>query len=133
MIDCENEVYTRVEEALKKQFPKIEVSGTYVDSPTTFPFVTIEQTDSYPIKDLQDGSGKENFVMAVFTINVYSNKASAKKSECKKIMAFIGDMLYRMNFIRTAQTPMSNTLDSKIYRIVATYRVVTDGKHFYRR
>lgn len=133
MIDCENEVYTRVEEALKKQFPKIEVSGTYADSPTTFPFVTIEQTDSYPIEDLQDGSGKENFAMAVFTINAYSNKASTKKSECKKIMAFIGDLLYRMNFIRTAQTPMSNTQDSKIYRIVATYRVVTDGKHFYRR
>lgn len=81
------------------------------------------------IVDLTD----EDMVIAMFEINVYSNKAEGKKTECKKIIKEINDALYSMNFRRTAMTPVPNMEDATIYRITARFRVATDGKHFYRR
>ena len=69
----------------------------------------------------------------MFEVNVYSNKAEGRKSECKSIMAAIDEVLFKMNFKRMALTPVPNMEDATIYRLVARYRVATDGKHFYRR
>ena len=133
MIDCENEVYTRIAEVLRAEFPDINTASEYVKSPSAFPHVSITQSDSYPTAGRQDGSLRENMVTAMFEVNVYSNRSSGKKSECKRIMNTIDTLLYAMNFRRLAMTPVPNMEDATIYRITARYRVVTDGKHFYRR
>lgn len=133
MIDCENEVYTRLAKILREKFPKIDIASEYVKSPSSFPHVSITQSDSYVPTDLQDSRMKENMAVAMFEINVYSNRAEGKKTECKKIVRVIDDALYFMNFRRTAITPVPNLEDATIYRIAARYRVATDGKYFYRR
>lgn len=69
----------------------------------------------------------------MFEVNVYSNKAEGKKTECKTIMNEIDKTLFAMNFKRLALTPVPNMEDATIYRLVARYRVATDGTHFYRR
>ena len=53
--------------------------------------MSITQSDCYIPTEWQDSSMKENMVIAMFEINVYSNKAEGKKTECKKI---IKDMPY---------------------------------------
>lgn len=133
MIDCENEVYTRLAKVLREKFPKIDIASEYVKSPSSFPHVSITQSDCYTLAELQDGGTKENMAVAMFEINVYSNKTEGKKTECKKIVKAIDDELYSMNFKRTAMTPVPNLEDATIYRITARYRVATDGKYFYRR
>ena len=133
MIDCENEVYTRIATLLRKCFPEIDISSEYVNSPSSFPHVSIIQSDCYPIPGKQDTSLKDNMEMVRFDIEIYSNKAEGKKTECKTIAKAIDDLLYSMNFTRTAMTPVPNMEDATIYRIVARYRVATDGKYFYRR
>lgn len=69
----------------------------------------------------------------MFEINIYSNKADGRKTECKAIAKVIDDVMFRMNFKRMALTPIPNMEDATIYRIVARYRAMTDGKYFYRR
>lgn len=133
MIDCENEVYTRLAKVLREKFPKIDIASEYVKSPSSFPHVSITQGDSYVPTELQDSGMKENMAVVMFEINVYSNKTEGKKTECKKIVRTIDDELYSMNFRRTAMTPVPNLEDATIYRITARYRVATDGKYFYRR
>lgn len=133
MIDCENEVYTRLAKVLREKFPKIDIASEYVKSPSSFPHVSITQSDSYVPTELQDSGMRENMAVVVFEINVYSNKTEGKKTECKKIVRTIDDELYSMNFRRTAMTPVPNLEDATIYRITARYRVATDGKYFYRR
>lgn len=133
MIDCENEVYTRLAKVLREKFPKIDIASEYVKSPSSFPHVSITQSDSYVPTELQDSGMKENMAVVMFEINVYSNKTEGKKTECKKIVKTIDDELYSMNFRRTAMTPVPNLEDATIYRITARYRVATDGKYFYRR
>lgn len=131
MIDCENEVYTRVATVLREKFPGIDIAGDYVKAPSSFPHVSITQSDNAVISGRMTGSAEMAQVM--FEVNVYSNKAEGKKTECKSIMNVIDQTLFAMNFKRLALTPVPNMEDATIYRLVARYRVATDGKHFYRR
>lgn len=131
MIDCENEVYTRVATVLREKFPGIDIAGDYVKAPSSFPHVSITQSDNAVISERMTGSAEMAQVM--FEVNVYSNKAEGKKTECKTIMNVIDKTLFAMNFKRMAMTPVPNMEDATIYRLVARYRVATDGKHFYRR
>ena len=131
MIDCENEVYTRVATVLREKFPGIDIAGDYVKAPSSFPHVSITQSDNAVISGRMTGSAEMAQVM--FEVNVYSNKAEGKKTECKTIMNEIDKTLFAMNFKRMALTPVPNMEDATIYRLVARYRVATDGTHFYRR
>ena len=46
MIDCENEVYTRIVRMLREEFPGINVAGEYTKTPSSFPHVSITQSDN---------------------------------------------------------------------------------------
>lgn len=131
MIDCENEVYTRIARVLRDKFPGINIAGEYVNAPSSFPHVSITQSDNSVVSEQMTGSAEMAQVM--FEINIYSNKADGRKTECKDIAKVIDDVMFRMNFKRMALTPIPNMEDATIYRIVARYRAMTDGKHFYRR
>ena len=131
MIDCENEVYTRIARVLRDKFPGINIAGEYVNAPSSFPHVSITQSDNSVVSEQMTGSAEMAQVM--FEINIYSNKADGRKTECKAIAKVIDDVMFRMNFKRMALTPIPNMEDATIYRIVARYRLMTDGKYFYRR
>ena len=131
MIDCENEVYTRIARVLRDKFPGINIAGEYVNAPSSFPHVSITQSDNSVVSEQMAGSAEMAQVM--FEINIYSNKADGRKTECKSIAKVIDDVMFKMNFKRMALTPIPNMEDATIYRIVARYRVMTDGKYFYRR
>lgn len=133
MIDCENEVFTRISEVLEETYSDIDIASDYVSTPAAFPHVSITQSDCYTTTDKQDTSMSENMVTVVFEINVYSNKTSGKKAECKDIMNTIDSKMQYMNFRRTALTPVPNLEDATIYRLTARYSAATDGKNFYRR
>lgn len=132
MIDCENEVYTRVATVLREKFSGISITGEYIKAPSKFPHVSIIQSDNSVIRNRLDTSNSE-IAVCMFEVNIYSNKAQGKKTECKAIARVLDEVLSSMNFIRLAMTPIPNMEDATIYRIVARYRVATDGKFFYRR
>ena len=130
MIDPENEVYTRVATVLRTEFSGINVSGEYVNAPSSFPHVSITQSDNHV--DKGNTSDTSEMVNVMFEVNVYSNDKNTRKSECKKIMKTIDGVFFGMNFRRTALTPVPNMENATIYRLVARYSGKTDGKNFYR-
>lgn len=65
MIDCENEVYTRIVRMLREEFPGINVAGEYTKTPSSFPHVSITQSDNSTIADKQDTSGKKRIGQCV--------------------------------------------------------------------
>ena len=131
MIDCENEVYTRVVTVLREKFPGIDLTGDYTKAPSSFPHVSITQSDNAVIAERTTGT--KEMAQVMFEVNVYSNFQPGKKTECKKIMKVIDEVLFSMNFRRIVLTPVPNMEDATIYRLTARYRVATDGKNFYRR
>lgn len=133
MIDVESKVYTPIAVALRDAFSGIFVSGEYVKAPSSFPHVSLVEMDNYTSDDRLDTADEERFSTLMYEVNVYSNKTSGKKSECKKIIGFIDDLMYKMNFKRLSLAPVPNMDDATIYRMTARYRVETDGENFYRR
>ena len=131
MHDIENEVYTKVVTALRTEFPDIATSGVYVKAPPSFPYVSIIQQDSSIIKRFWNEN--EEYDELMFEIAIYSNKTNTKKSECKAIAKVINDAMTSLNFRRTSLIPVPNLEDASIYRLVARYTAVTDGKYLYRR
>lgn len=133
MIDVESKVYTPIAVALRDAFSGIFVSGEYVKAPSSFPHVSLVEMDNCTSADRLDTADEERFSTLMYEVNVYSNKTSGKKSECKKIIGFIDDLMYKMNFKRLSLAPVPNMDDATIYRMTARYRVETDGENFYRR
>lgn len=133
MIDVEREIYTPIAQALRVAFSGINVSGEYVKAPSSFPHVSIVEQDNYTTAERMDTSDMEKFATLMYEVNVYSDKGTGKKSECRNIMKVIDDMMYARNFTRISLVPVPNLENATIYRLVARYRAETDGTTLYRR
>ena len=76
----------------------------------------------------------ENHAQVLYEVNVYSNKTSGKKAECKAIIALIDSKMEALGFTRTLMNPVPNEEDATVYRMVARYRaIVSKNKTIYRR
>ena len=133
MIDVEAQVFTQAAGVLRAQFPGITVSGEYVNAPSAFPHVSLVEQDSYPVVDHLDGGERESRTVLMYEVNIYSDRTTGKKSQCRRILGVLDELLWGMNFRRLAVTPVPNLENATIYRLTAQYRVETDGIHFYRR
>ena len=72
--------------------------------------------------------------LLMFEVNVYSNKLSGRKTECKQIMKIINEEFMDRGFRRTGLRPIPNLYDATIYRMVARYTgVVSKDKIVCRR
>lgn len=134
MIDIENAVFDRVAKRVRKQFPNIFMVGEYVNSPASFPAASLVEMDNSIREATIDSGSNENHVNVMYEVNVYSNKTTGKKSECKAIIALIDNEMTAMGFVRSTLTPVPNEYDSTIYRMVARYRAAVSSNHtIYRR
>ena len=134
MIDCENEIFSKVSEAVRAAFPSAFVSGEYVRTPPKFPFVSIVEVSNTAYDRTQSSEGVENHASLMYEVNVYSNKNSGKKSECKAIAALIDNEMATLGFSRTMLQPIPNMDDATIYRMTGRYTaVVSKEKKLYRR
>lgn len=131
MIDVENELFTIVATELRSQFDGIYVTGEAVTAPSQFPCVVFLEDDNYISQVDMDSSWDEKFAVLRYRVDIYSNKTNGRKSEVKAIRAAIEPLLYRRNFTRFSSTPIDDMGD-KIFHVVTTYRVKTDGTSFYR-
>jgi hypothetical protein len=134
MIDIENPVFDRVVTRVREVFPDIFMTGEYVKSPPSFPAGSLAEMDNSTRIETIDSGSNENHANVMYEVNVYSNKTTGKKSECKAIMALIDEEMLAMGFSRSTLTPVPNENDSTIYRMVGRYRatVSSDLKIFRR-
>ena len=134
MIDIESEVFDRVAKRVREQFPNIFIVGEYVKSPSSFPAVSLMEMDNAVRESSMDSSSNENHANVMYEVNVYSNKTTGKKSECKEIIALIDTEMTAMGFVRSTLTPVPNEYDSTIYRMVGRYKAaVSSNLKIYRR
>lgn len=129
MIDIENEVFDRVATRVREQFPDIFMVGEYVKSPSSFPAVSLMEMDNSIRESTVDSGSNENHTNVMYEVNVYSNKTTGKKSECKAIVALIDQEMSAMGFVRSTLTPVPNEYDSTIYRMVGRYRAAVSADH----
>ena len=134
MIDTENQVFNRVATRVRGQFPDIFMVGEYVSSPPSFPAVSLMEMDNSILESTVDSGSNENHASVMYEVNVFSNKTTGKKTECKAILALIDTEMTDMGFVRSTLTPVPNEYDSTIYRMVGRYRAAVSSDHkIYRR
>ena len=133
MIDLENELYTVIASSLRSHYPGIFVSGETILAPAQFPCVSIEEADNYSYRNSQDSGSNENHANLMYEVNVYTNKASGKKTACKAIFKTLDDEFLRLGFTRIMKRPISMD-DSTKYRLIGRYVAVASKNHtLYRR
>lgn len=134
MIDAELEIFAEISAKVRAKYPKIFMTGEYVSAPSSFPCVSLVEVDNATFRSTQTQNGQENHAAVTYELNVYSNKKTGKKAECKEIAAFIDELLMGRNFTRMLLEPIPNTQDATIYRMLGRYRAVIDKNHtIYRR
>ena len=134
MIDIENDVFNTVATRVREKYPNIYMTGEYVKSPPSFPAASLVEMDNSGLEDTIDSWSNENHANVMYEVNVYSNKTTGKKSECKAIIALIDQEMLAIGFVRVSLTPVPNMNDSTIYRMVGRYRAtVSHDNKIYRR
>lgn len=134
MIDIENEIFTAIASAVRNKYPGAYVVGEYVKSPSKFPCVSVVEIDNSAYGETQTSGSLENHANVTYEVNIYSNKTSGKKSECKTIASLIDNEFATLGLSRTMLQPIPNGDDATIYRIVGRYMgVVSKDKIVYRR
>ena len=125
MIDIENDVFDYVAKILRAAHTGIDVQAEYVELPARFPHVSIVEADNRVLERMRT-EVIENAASVMYEINVYSNKASGKKSEAKAIANTVDDAMSEIGFTRTFREQIPNLNDATIYRIVCRYEAVID-------
>ena len=134
MIDFENEIFSKVAESVRNAFPSAFVSGEYIRTPSKFPFVSLIEMSNVAYDRTQTNGNLENHASLMYEVNIYSNKTSGKKSECKAIAALIDNELATLGFSRTMLQPIPNMDDATIYRMTGRYTaVISKDAKLYRR
>lgn len=133
MIDIENEIFTAISKAVLSKFPKAKMSPETILSPSVFPCVCAEEADNYSVTSTQDSGSNENHANIMYEVNIYSNKVSGKKAECRAILKIVDEVFANFGFTRTGLNPVPMN-DATKYRLFARYKaVVSKNKTIYRR
>lgn len=134
MIDIENQIFDNISKVVRTHYPEIYMTGEYVNVPSSFPSVSLVQKSNPTYKRTQTSDSNENHVDVMFEVNIYSNKKTGKKAECKDIARIIDNQFLQLGFDRTMLEPVDNVNDSTIYRIVGRYvAIVSKEEVIYRR
>lgn len=134
MIDIENELYTQIATALRAEFNPISIFGEMVKAPAVFPAVMVEEKDNSIYQRTQDSGNIENHAVLMYEVNIYSNKTSGKKTECKNIFKVIDEIFASNGFTRTLKEPIPNMEDATIFRMVGRYTAIaSNDKRIFRR
>lgn len=133
MIDAESTIFSRIAMAFTESYPNGSRYGEPVDTPAKFPCLTLIEIDNSTYQNSQDISILEHHATITYEVNVYSNKVSGSKQECKEILSLVDEEMQQMGFTRLFCNQTKN-LDSKIYRVTARYRgVISEDYRIYRK
>lgn len=127
MIDIENKVYNDVAKAIRdsfSNFPRLSCYGEYVETPASFPCVTLVEDDNSRVTSTDDSTQKEHYARVTYTCNIYANDDN-KKSTAKAIANVVDEIMANLNFTRTIFSQVPN-IDRTIYRIVLKYTAIVD-------
>ncbi len=131
MIDVESKIFTIIYNNLKKDFPKLYITGEPISIPPEFPCASIYEADNYTYEKTQDSGCNENHTHVMYEVYVYSNKKNGRKTECKEIFNAIDKILTSKGFARKSKIPIN---DGNIYRLVGRFTaVISKNNIIYRR
>ena len=136
MIDIESELYDTIKTHVQAQtgYSNVYFTSVYEPAPSAFPCAYGEEVSNSIARENQDSSLTEKFAIVSYKWEVFSNKSSGKKAECKAIADLIDEKMIALGFTRDSSSPIPNLADATIYRMRLIYTAKVDSnKVIYRR
>ena len=132
MINNASEIFTKITTALQDEDSSVKTSSVYTNSPSSYPFVSIEMIGNSVYERGSDSGDIENFANIDFEINVVAT-GNTKMSKCYKLLSVADNFMKSIGFTRFIVSPMQDQNETK-YRLLAGYEAVV-GKDLkvYRR
>jgi hypothetical protein len=132
MINIFNELYTYLVETLANYDDKIKTSSVYTNTPSSYPFVSLEEIDNSVYEQGSDNVETENFANVEYEVNIYT-QSQMKKSQADGISQVVDELFNRKGFTRITRNILQDTNETT-YRIIIRYHgVVSKEKVIYRR
>lgn len=127
MVDIENYVFTKLEEAIHEQYPEAVVVGDYIEELASFPTITINEIMNATLRRMQDEEPTEHYATVTYEVNVYCDDRLGKKAKCKAILDIVDGVMFGMKFTKglTRRLPSVNNTRT-IYRMYSRYTAVVD-------
>lgn len=126
MNDFMNEIFTAVAVPVRKAYPDVTMTGEYTRKPSSFPAVTLDETENVIVDRLEDSSNEESYSGLSYRLQVFSNKVKGKKAEARAIFATADIIMRRLGFRRVGYTATPEIYESTVYSITAVYEAIID-------
>ena len=140
MIDAETTIYDSIVRKLKEKYSwaaNVRFANDYVQSPSSFPFVTIIERENRTDIQTMESSNTEVLAVLDYEVNVYTNSQARRKQEARKIASAVDDELLALGFRRRTMEQVPNLANVSVYRILARYTAhIEEGSNefiLYRR
>ena len=124
MTDFSNEIFDTVAKDLRSAYEGIKVVGEYVTAPTTFPTVTIDETQNVPTH--LDSAVSSRYARVTYRVQVFSNLRTGKRRQAREIYSRLDDVLQGLGLFAVTYTTTPAIYNSEVYCITATYEGVVD-------
>ena len=108
MINVFNEVYTLLVNALADYDNSIKTSSVYTNTPSSYPFVSLEEIDNSVYQNGSDCCEIENFANIEYEVNIYTQNPQ-KKSKADGISQVVDTLLTSNGFTRITRNILQDT------------------------
>lgn len=130
MIDRSNEVFNTVAKDLRSLYSDIQVIGEYVEIPSRFPTVTLDEIQNVPVH--LDSGTVNKYARVVYRCQVFCN-GTGKRQKAREIYDTLDKTLMGLGLFARSYTTTPAIYNSEIYCITATYEgVVGEDGVIYR-
>jgi len=124
MIDFSNEIFNAVAADLRSLYSGIRVVGEFVNSPTSFPTVTIDEIRNVP--EHLDSAEYNKYARIVYRVQVFSNLEGGKRAQARDIYAAVDRKMQSLGMFCKTYTTTPAVYNAEVYSITATYEAVID-------
>ena len=118
MIDFSNEIFNTVATSLRSLFTKITVVGEYVEAPSKFPTVTIDEISNVP--EHLDSATKNKYAKVIYRSQVFCN-GTGKRKKAREIFDSLDTKLMELGFVMKTYSTTPSIYNSEVYCITATH------------
>lgn len=130
MIDKSNEIFNTVANDLRSLYPEVRMVGEYVETPTKFPTVTIDEIHNVPI--YMDSAKTNKYAKVIYRSQVFCN-GNGKRKEAREIINSLDQILMNMGLIMKTYTTTPSIYNAEIYCITVTHEgVIGEDGTIYR-
>lgn len=123
MIDKSNEIFSTVANDLRSLYTGVQVKGEYVETPSKFPTVTIDEIQNVPVH--LDSAKKNKYAKLTLRTQTFCN-GDGKRGKAREIFNSLDETLMGMGFFVKSYTTTPTIYNSEIYCITATHEAVID-------